>query len=145
MLLCQIVLLAQSHLPASKHQFLNDTKIKISSKNWCSMAGKWLCARIFGKVAFSIIFIIYSNILKSKVLVHWIEPTARFRHGVCTALCYAVLKSVGHTSSLFSFLSFAVYVLNVAFTIKARPWFVGSKHTSCTTSIKARASTSIFS
>ena len=32
--LCQIIWLTQSHLPASKHKFLDDTKIKISSKNW---------------------------------------------------------------------------------------------------------------
>ena len=42
--LCQIFLLAQSHLPANQHQFLDDTKIKISSKNWCWLAGKWLRA-----------------------------------------------------------------------------------------------------
>ena len=38
--------------------------------------------RKFGKLAFFIIFMVYFNILKSKVLVHWIEPTARFRRGV---------------------------------------------------------------
>ena len=43
-------------------------------------------------------------------------------------LCNAP-KSVGHTSSLFSFLSFAVYVM---WHSQYRPWFVGSKHTSCT-------------
>ena len=32
--LCQIIWLTRSHLPASKHQFIDDTKIKISSKNW---------------------------------------------------------------------------------------------------------------
>ena len=37
---------------------------------------------IFGKVAIFIIFMVYLNILKSKVLVHWIEPTAQFRRGV---------------------------------------------------------------
>ena len=35
--LCKIFLHTQSHLPASQHQFLDDTKIKISSKNW-----RWL-------------------------------------------------------------------------------------------------------
>ena len=40
--LCQIILLTQSHMPASKHQFLDDTKIKISYKNWCLLAGIWL-------------------------------------------------------------------------------------------------------
>ena len=35
-------------------------------------------AGIFGKVAFFIIFMVYFNILKSKVLIHWIEPTTRF-------------------------------------------------------------------
>ena len=39
-------------------------------------------AGIFGKVAFFIIFMVYFNILKSKVLVHWIDPTARFGRGV---------------------------------------------------------------
>ena len=64
-------------------QFLDDTKLKISSKNWCWQAGNFfLQAGIFGKVAFCIIFIIYFNILMSKVLVHWIDPTARFRCGV---------------------------------------------------------------
>ena len=41
--LCKIFLLTQSHLPASQHQFLDDTKIKLSSKNWRWLAGKWLC------------------------------------------------------------------------------------------------------
>ena len=39
-------------------------------------------ARIFGKVAFFIIFMVYFNILKSKVLVHRIDPTALFGRGV---------------------------------------------------------------
>ena len=39
-------------------------------------------AKIFWKVAFSIILIVYFNILKSKVLVHFIDPTARFGRGV---------------------------------------------------------------
>ena len=39
-------------------------------------------AGIFGKVAFFIIFMVYFNILKSKVLVHWIDPTAQFGRGV---------------------------------------------------------------
>ena len=69
--LCQIIWLTQSHLPASKHQFLDDTKIKISSKNWCLLATKWLrvSKKIF-KVVFFIIFMLYFNILSSKVLVH---------------------------------------------------------------------------
>ena len=33
--LCQIFQFAWSHLPADQHQFLDNTKIKISSKNWC--------------------------------------------------------------------------------------------------------------
>ena len=37
---------------------------------------------IFGKVVFIIIFTVYFNILKSKVLVHLIDPTARFGHCV---------------------------------------------------------------
>ena len=40
--LCQIFLLAQSHMPANQHQFLDDTKIKTSLKKWCLLAGKWL-------------------------------------------------------------------------------------------------------
>ena len=46
--LCKIFLHTQSHLPASQHQFLDVTKIKISSKNWCWLAGKWLhvCKKI---------------------------------------------------------------------------------------------------
>ena len=40
--LCKINLLPEQWLPASKHQFLDDTKIKISSKNWCWLAGIWL-------------------------------------------------------------------------------------------------------
>ena len=39
-------------------------------------------AKIFWKVAFSIILIVYFNILKSKVLVHFVDPTARFGRGV---------------------------------------------------------------
>ena len=50
------------------------------------MASKWLCAswNIWqsGIFLFFIIFMVYFNILKSKVMVHWIEPTARFGYGV---------------------------------------------------------------
>ena len=69
--LCQIILLTRSHMPTSKHQFLDDTKVKISSKNWRFLAGIWrfVYARLFGKEAFIIIFMIYFNILGSKVLV----------------------------------------------------------------------------
>ena len=43
----------------------------VSSKNWCYLASNFfLQARIFGKVALFIIFMVYFNILKSKVLVH---------------------------------------------------------------------------
>ena len=42
-------------------------------------------AKIFWKVAFSIILIVYFNILKSKVLVHFVDPTARFGRGVVNA------------------------------------------------------------
>ena len=33
-------------------------------------------------IFYYILFMIYFNILKSNVLVHWIDPTARFGHGV---------------------------------------------------------------
>ena len=44
-------------------------------------------AKIFWKVAFSIILIVYFNILKSKVLVHFVDPTARFGRGVYSVMC----------------------------------------------------------
>ena len=40
--LCQIIWLTKSHLPASKHQFLDDTKMKISSKKLVLVG--WLMA-----------------------------------------------------------------------------------------------------
>ena len=48
------------------------------------MAGKWLCAswNIWQSGIFYYFYGIYFNILKSKVLVHWIEPTAQFRRHV---------------------------------------------------------------
>ena len=39
----QIIWSIWSHLPASMHQYLDDTKIQLSSKNWCWLVGIWLC------------------------------------------------------------------------------------------------------
>ena len=95
--LCKIFLCTRSHLPASQHQFLDDTKIKITSKNWCWLAGKcFMYARRFCKVAFFIIFMIYFNILGSKVLVHWIEPIARFGRSVIKDQKHYLLMSNGN-------------------------------------------------
>ena len=67
--LCQIFLLAQSHLPANQHQFLDENKI---FKKFCAswLVNGFVQAGIFGKVAFFIIFMIYFNILNSLGLVH---------------------------------------------------------------------------
>ena len=71
-------------MPASKHQLLDDTKIKISSKNWCWLAGIWLCVskKILQSGIFYYFYAIYFNILISIGLVHGVEPIARFGHSV---------------------------------------------------------------
>ena len=69
--ICQILLLAEK----SSQQFLDATILKLPSK-------KLVHAIRFGKLAFFTIFMLYFNILSSKVLVHWVEPIARFSHGV---------------------------------------------------------------
>ena len=97
--LCKIFLRTRSHLPASRHQFLDDTKIKISSKNWCFMY-----ARRFYKVAFFIIFMLYFNILSSKGLVHWVEPITRFG-----PRCADDLRSFFSSDFRINFILFFVY------------------------------------
>ena len=74
--LCQIILLAQSYIPVNQHW-----------PNYQKLAVVWLTygfvqARWYDKVAFFIISMIYFIIYGSKVLVHWVEPIARFRQGV---------------------------------------------------------------
>ena len=64
--LCQIFQLAQKNIPASQHQFLDD----IFNFHLLKIGAGWLVngfvqARIFGKVGFIIIFMVYFNILKS--------------------------------------------------------------------------------
>ena len=56
------------NLPASKHQFLDDIFIFLSSKNWCLIAGKWLHVRQMIWQS-GICLMIYFNILGPKVLV----------------------------------------------------------------------------
>ena len=75
-------------MPANQHQFLDDIFIFVSSKNWCWLAGKWLCARkkIWQSGIFFIIFMINFNILNSLGLVHLVEPINRLRHGVSKSL-----------------------------------------------------------
>ena len=69
--LCKIFLLTRSHMPANQHQFLDVIFIFLSSKNWCLLAGKWLrvCKKILQSGIFYY-FMLYFNILSSKVLVH---------------------------------------------------------------------------
>ena len=45
-------------------------------------------ARRFCKVAFFILFMLHFKILGPKVLVHWIEPNARFGHGVYECISF---------------------------------------------------------
>ena len=88
--LFQITLLTQSHLPASKHQFLDDTKIKISSKKWCLLSGKWLHVSkviLQSGIFFYYFYDILFYILGSIGLVHWVEPITWLRHGVCNLIC----------------------------------------------------------
>ena len=51
-------------------------------------------AKIFWKVAFSIILIVYFNILKSKVLVHFVDPTARFGRGVRATFNFYLMNAL---------------------------------------------------
>ena len=76
--ICKIFLLTRSHIPGNQLPIFGSW----ASAGWLGWHMASCKQEDFANWHFFIIFMIYFNILSSKVLVHWIQPNALFERGV---------------------------------------------------------------